>query len=115
MECAVAIAIAIEPLLLRFYTLLMNLVARQFIVSGQVQGVGYRYFALRAAARHDILGTVCNLPDGRVEVIAEGGRDAIQLFKNELATGPRGAYVTNLEETDIAPIGNFRDFRVTHC
>jgi acylphosphatase len=92
----------------------MNTVARHFIVSGEVQGVGYRYFALRAAARHDILGTVCNLPDGRVEVIAEGAREAIELFKNELATGPRGADVTSLEETDIAPTGHFRDFRVTH-
>ena len=76
--------------------------------------MGYRYFALRAAARHEIVGTVSNLPDGRVEVIAEGSRETIELFKNELATGPRGADVTNLEETDIAPTGHFRDFRVTH-
>ena len=49
-------------------------VARRFIISGLVQGVGYRYFVLRAAARHQVLGTVRNLPDERVEVIAEGER-----------------------------------------
>ena len=90
------------------------MVARLFIINGEVQGVGYRYFALRAAARHDIVGTVRNLPDGRVEVIAEGDRDAMDEFKKELATGPRSAHITSIEETDIPVTGRFRDFRVDH-
>ncbi|MFN7948114.1 MAG: acylphosphatase [Blastocatellia bacterium] len=90
------------------------LVARRFIIDGDVQGVGYRFFALRAAARHQMLGTVRNLPDGRVEVIAEGERDAMDEFKNELATGPRLAVVTSIDETDIAVTGLFRDFRIDH-
>ncbi len=90
----------------------MNLVARRFLIAGEVQGVGYRYFALRAAARHDIAGTVRNLPDGNVEVLAEGARDAMDEFKNELATGPLHANISSLAETDIPPTGRFRDFRV---
>ena len=70
------------------------LVARRIIIDGEVQGVGYRFFALRAAARHEIPGTVRNLPDGRVEVIAEGDREAIDGFRNELATGPYLARVS---------------------
>ena len=93
---------------------MINLVARRFLINGEVQGVGYRYFALRAAARHDILGTVRNLPDGRVEVIAEGDRDAMDEFKKELHTGPRSAQITSIEETDIPVTGRFRDFRVDH-
>jgi acylphosphatase len=54
------------------------MVARRFLISGTVQGVGYRFFALRVAARHQVLGTVRNLPDGRVEVIAEGEREAVE-------------------------------------
>ena len=64
---------------------MINLIARRFLINGEVQGVGYRFFALRAAARHQVLGTVRNLPDGRVEVIAEGDRDAMDEFKKELA------------------------------
>ena len=92
----------------------MNLVARRFIIDGDVQGVGYRYFAMRAASRHDIYGTVRNLADGSVEVIAEGSRESIDAFKNDLATGPIHARVTNLSEVDLPPTGRFRDFRIDH-
>jgi acylphosphatase len=90
------------------------LVARRIIIDGEVQGVGFRYFALRAAARHQVLGMVRNLPDGRVEVLAEGERGAMDEFKQELAAGPRLALVRSLEETDIAVTGRYRDFRIDH-
>ena len=50
----------------------MSPIARKFFVGGEVQGVGYRFFAQRAAARHQVTGYVKNLDDGRVEVLAEG-------------------------------------------
>jgi acylphosphatase len=90
------------------------MVARRFLIDGEVQGVGYRFFAMRAAARHQVLGTVRNLPDGRVEVIAEGEREAMDEFKNELAAGPRLAVVTEVDETDIPVTGLYRDFRVDY-
>lgn len=90
------------------------MVARRFIISGAVQGVGFRYFVLRAAARHQVLGTVRNLPDGRVEVLAEGARQALDDFKQDLATGPTLANVTDLEETDLPVTGRFRDFHIDH-
>lgn len=90
------------------------MVARRFIISGFVQGVGFRYFVLRAAARHQVLGTVRNLEDGRVEVMAEGERAAIEEFKQDLATGPMLANVTDLDETDLPVTGRFRDFRIDH-
>ena len=46
-------------------------VARKFFIKGDVQGVGFRFFAQRAAARHQIVGYVRNLDDGRVEALAE--------------------------------------------
>lgn len=90
------------------------MVARRFLISGFVQSVGYRYFVLRAAARHQVLGTVRNLEDGRVEVFAEGDRDAISEFKHDLMTGPSMAEVTDIDETDIPVQGLFRDFRIDH-
>ncbi|MFN0084125.1 MAG: acylphosphatase [Blastocatellia bacterium] len=89
-------------------------VARRFLISGFVQGVGYRFFAMRAAARHQVRGIVRNLPDGRVEVTVEGDRGAMADFKSELATGPSLAEVTDIEETDLPVTGRFRDFRVDH-
>jgi len=52
--------------------------------SGQVQGVGFRFTAKRLADSYDIAGCVRNLPDGRVEVVAEGSRDAIDTFLADL-------------------------------
>ena len=46
-------------------------IARRVFISGEVQGVGYRFFAQRAAARHQVVGYVKNLDDGRVEVMVE--------------------------------------------
>jgi acylphosphatase len=90
------------------------MVGRRFVISGFVQGVGYRFFALRAAARHQVLGTVRNLSDGRVEVIAEGERDAMDEFKKDLSTGPAMAEVTDIEETDLPVTGRYRDFRIDY-
>jgi acylphosphatase len=84
------------------------------MISGMVQGVGYRFFVMRAAARHQMLGTVRNLPDGRVEVVAEGERDAMDEFKKDLATGPSLAAITDIEETDLPVTGLYRDFRVDY-
>ena len=55
-----------------------NKVARKFLIRGEVQGVGYRFFAQRAAARHQVVGYVRNLPDGSVESLAEGRRMAVR-------------------------------------
>ena len=90
------------------------MVARRFIISGSVQGVGYRFFAMRAAARHQVYGTVRNLPDGRVEVVAEGDREAMDEFKTDLTAGPTFAVVSDIEETDISVTGRYREFRIDH-
>jgi acylphosphatase len=90
------------------------MVARRFLISGIVQGVGYRFFAMRAAARHHMVGTVRNLANGRVEVVAEGERDAMDEFKKDLSTGPAYAEITDVEETDLPVTGRYRDFRIDY-
>lgn len=78
--------------------------ARRFIVSGRVQGVGFRFFAVRCARRLGVSGWVRNLPDGRVEVLAEGSEPAVAGLREELRRGPSGARVSDLEET-VLPAG----------
>ncbi len=73
--------------------------AKRFYVSGTVQGVGFRFFAERAAARLGVAGYAKNLFDGRVEVYAIGDQTQLDSLKSELRRGPRMAVVTQLTET----------------
>ena len=59
-------------------------VARKFLIHGDVQGVGYRFFAQRAAARHQVIGYVRNCPDGTVEAVAQGQAADVEEFKKDL-------------------------------
>jgi acylphosphatase len=87
-------------------------VARKFFISGSVQGVGYRFFAQRAAARHQVLGYVRNLEDGRVEALAEGKADSVEGFKHELLTGPTFSKVEHIEELVLEPSKLYSSFRI---
>ncbi|HXF04979.1 MAG TPA: acylphosphatase [Blastocatellia bacterium] len=73
-------------------------VTRRFIISGRVQGVGFRYFALRQAERYGITGYVRNLDDGRVEVLAQGEEADVAAFLDVLRQGPPLARVTFVEQ-----------------
>ena len=69
------------------------------IVKGYVQGVGYRYFAMRQAEKLQITGYVRNLANGDVEVFAEGEEEDIEQFVQELKKGPAFAHVQEIEVT----------------
>ena len=71
---------------------------RRFVVSGIVQGVGFRFFTVRAARALNIRGWVRNLPDGRVEVLAQGDGDALDRLREDLARGPGGSVVHDVQE-----------------
>jgi len=74
-------------------------IARKFLISGQVQGVGYRFFAQRSSAKHQVRGYVRNLEDGRVEVLAEGNARSVEAFRHDLTAGR--ATVLQLEPTRV--------------
>jgi acylphosphatase len=78
----------------------------RFLVSGQVQGVGYRYFTLRAAESLGVNGFVRNLPDGRVEVVAEAGDDAMNAFEEKLREGPSFSSVSEVDRRPLEPRGD---------
>lgn len=67
-----------------------------------VQGVGYRYFAQRAAQRLGVAGYVRNLGDGRVEVYAIGADGVLAQLRTELERGPRAAEVSRVTEEEAA-------------
>ena len=89
-----------------------NRVARKFLIRGDVQGVGYRFFAQRAAARHQVVGYVRNMSDGSVESLAEGTPASVEAFKHDLVTGPQWAAVSKVEELVLEPSNLFASFRI---
>ncbi|MBZ5577337.1 MAG: acylphosphatase [Acidobacteriia bacterium] len=74
--------------------------ARRWLVRGRVQGVGFRYFAQRAAVELGLTGYVRNLDDGRVEVYAVGPEDKLSEFAGRLHRGPRCAEVHGVDEQE---------------
>lgn len=78
---------------------------QQFLISGRVQGVGYRAFVVTMARRLGIAGWARNLEDGRVEVQAVGSRAQLEEFAQQLRQGPRFAEVTGVESKEVAATG----------
>ena len=91
---------------------LFMIVARKLLINGIVQGVGFRFFTQRVAARHQVLGYVRNLPDGRVEAFAEGEIKAVELFMQDLIAGPTYSKVEQIEEIVLEPTGLYSSFRI---
>jgi acylphosphatase len=87
-------------------------IARRLIVTGRVQGVGFRFFAERAARELAVSGFVRNLPNGAVEAVAEGEEDAIARYVERLREGPRMGRVTDLRVEEIA-VSGYREFEIT--
>jgi acylphosphatase len=71
------------------------------LVSGRVQGVGFRWFTEREALKRGILGYVRNLPDGRVEVRAQSDSAALAELMARLRQGPTGARVDDVEVRSV--------------
>ena len=82
----------------------------QAILSGKVQGVGFRYYATHVAESYGVVGTVRNLPEGRVEAIAEGDERELSQFVAELQRGPRAAEVRDVQIAWGEPTGQFNHF-----
>jgi acylphosphatase len=73
------------------------MVTKRIIVTGVVQGVGYRFFVLDLGTRLGLAGYARNLVDGSVEVVAQGEADAVASLVEELRVGPRAAHVSGLD------------------
>ena len=88
------------------------LVARRLIVTGRVQGVGFRYFARDAARLEGLRGTARNRDDGSVEIEVEGDAEAVLRFERAIRRGPWGSRVDDVWVDESPPSGRFQDFRI---
>jgi acylphosphatase len=90
-----------------------EILARRYFIRGNVQGVGYRYFAQRAAGSIGVRGYVRNLDDGRVEVYAVGTKDRLDDLAGMLHQGPRFSDVRGVEEQEAA-VQQYGSFEIEH-
>lgn len=81
-------------------------------LSGVVQGVGFRAAVQRRARELGLTGWVRNLPDGRVELVAEGDVPRVEALLDFCRVGPRGAHVTGMEVEYEHPAGDLMAFRI---
>lgn len=81
--------------------------------SGRVQGVGFRYTTKKVAMGYEVTGTVRNLPDGRVELVAEGLKDELEAFQQGIRESGLGGFISNEQMTWEDPKGEFRGFGIS--
>ena len=80
--------------------------------SGRVQGVGFRYTTKTVATGFEITGTVRNLPDGRVELVAEGQRDELDAFRAALHDAGLAGFIRDEQVSWAEPENKFRGFEI---
>ena len=78
-------------------------IARRYVLSGRVQGVGFRYFTQDAARREGLNGYVLNRDDGSVEAVAEGEAESLERFERALRRGPSKSRVEHVLIDEINP------------
>lgn len=87
---------------------------RKFVVvTGIVQGVGFRFFAQREAAQLGVTGRVRNRDDGSVEIAVQGTEERVTDMLRWLRTGPESANVRSFEVTDVVPVDGETQFSIT--
>ena len=80
--------------------------------SGRVQGVGFRATVRQIACGYDVTGSVRNLPDGRVELIAEGAKAEVKAFLEAIAQSELSGFIARQIETWPPAQGNLRGFGI---
>ncbi|OGG03026.1 MAG: hypothetical protein A3F83_05565 [Candidatus Glassbacteria bacterium RIFCSPLOWO2_12_FULL_58_11] len=83
------------------------------IVCGRVQGVGFRYFVCRLAEEFPVTGYVRNLPNGDVEIVAEGEQAVVEEFQARAGNGPSYARIIEVRSYLEPPEGNYDSFGIS--
>ena len=89
------------------------IIRRTVYFSGRVQGVGFRFVTLRVAAKHAVGGTVRNLPDGRVELVAEGTLEELDRFVGAVEH-EKSRYISEVSASESPGSGTFQGFDIAY-
>jgi len=92
----------------------MKYIQGRLVFKGHVQGVGFRYFVLKKASQFAVTGFVKNLYPNGVEVVAEGVKDEVERFFQEIREGPVSASIRDIVEEWSPYSGNYETFQVEY-
>ena len=84
------------------------------LVSGRVQGVGFRWTVKSIARGFEVVGSVRNLADGRVELQCSGERSEVEAFLKAIRESELESHIRNVEVQEIAPLAGVRGFEIAH-
>jgi len=90
----------------------MNRHRVQVFYSGHVQGVGFRYAVKSVARGFDVMGTIRNLPDGRVELVAEGTKEELDAFQQAIRELEMGSFIRDEKSSWHPASGELRGFEI---
>jgi acylphosphatase len=90
------------------------MVQYEIIITGRVQGVGFRYFVQKRANEFNIKGWVKNERDGSVLVMAQGEEKDVETFLEHLKIGPSMARVHKVEKNEMPELEDFTDFSIRY-
>lgn len=82
------------------------------LYSGRVQGVGFRYTVKSVATGYDVTGTICNLPDGQVELKAEGAEQELEAFRRAIGEAGLAHFIEREDVSWSEPKNEFRGFEI---
>ena len=88
--------------------------AKHILLSGRVQGVGFRYFVQQKARECHLTGWVKNLPNGKVEIEAEGEENDINCLIDYLKIGNSYSRTDQLNQSELEPTADFSDFTIRY-
>jgi acylphosphatase len=84
------------------------------VYSGHVQGIGFRYAVKRLTTSFEVTGTVRNLPDGRVELVAESAKEELEAFLKAIRDSDVGSFIRQEQARWSEAKNDFRGFEITH-
>jgi acylphosphatase len=84
----------------------------QIFYSGRVQGVGFRYSVQNVATGFEVTGTVRNLSDGRVELVAEGAREELEIFRQEIRGAGLAGFIRDEHVSWSDATNEFQGFKI---
>jgi acylphosphatase len=91
-----------------------NIKTYNILISGRVQGVGFRYFAVSIAEKYDVRGYVTNKRDGKVEIVCQGEEEELQSFMEEVKKGPAFSVVTDTVMEEIPEEKKYNTFDIKY-
>jgi acylphosphatase len=91
-----------------------NIKTYEVLLSGRVQGVGFRYFVESIAGKYDIYGYVRNTYNNKVEVICQGEEDDIKQFIEEIKKGPTFSAVTDIKIDEVENSRKYSIFEIKY-